>query len=149
MIKRTFSCCLIITLILIQLTTYAVSASPGVALFDVFLDIIYENVPSMQFLEKNCYSIRAVYSISLPEDTSEVHKLIVSEYSSYQFVYLIEYGYAYIGPIIQSSYVCIGEDNGNFVILDTPYDIISKVFDYTIFNDIPIIEVINTKEALP
>ena len=142
MIKRSILYCLIAALTLVQLTPFTVSASPGDDLFDRFLDFAYENVSLMRFHEKDSYSIRAAYSISLPDDTGEVHQLIMSEYSSCQFVYLIEYGYAYIGPIVQSLYVCIGEANGSLVILDTPFDIMKKAYDFTIFDDIDDIKIL-------
>ena len=141
MIKRTILYCFIIALTLVQFTPYVVSASPSDDLLDSFLDFAYENVSLMRFHEKDSYSIRAAYSISLPEDTSKVHQLIVSEYSSCQSVYLIEYGYAYIGPIIQSLYVCIGEDNDSLIILDTPFEIMKKAYNFTIFDDILITEI--------
>jgi hypothetical protein len=145
MIKRTILCSIIITLTLVLFITLTVSASPSDNQFDSYLDFAYENVSLMQFRDKDCYSIRAVYSISLPEDTSEVHQLIVSEYGSCQSVYLIEYGYADLGPIIKSLYVCIGEDNDSLVSLDTPYKIISYAYDWTIFDDVSILEVINIR----
>jgi hypothetical protein len=149
MIKKAILCGLIVTLIFILSVPFSVFSSSRVDLYDAFLDFVYENVSSMQLREKNCYSVRTVYIISLPDNTNEVHPLIVSEYSSYQSVYLIEYGYADIGPIIQSLYLCVGEDNGNFAILDNPFEIIKKVYDFTIFHDIPITEVINIEEVVP
>jgi len=122
---------LLLTLMMILPSTGAVKGEPN--LIDDLLTFSYENVSLMQFRDKDDYAIRSVYLIALPDDINGINELIVEEYNGYQEILLIEYEFADVGSIDLSMFVCVGIADGTFTILKTPFEIIGRAYDHTIF----------------
>lgn len=119
-----------------------VSFADEIAYNDI-LQFAYDNdLSEMQFRSLEDYHIRAVYQMALPEDTQGIHQEILREYSGYEDIYLVEYGFCDIEPIVQSEYFCVGVDaEQNLVKLLTPFEIRARIFDFDAFSDIPITKV--------
>ena len=85
------------------------------------------------------YTVRACYSIALPDDTESIHKEVANAYQGFERILLIEYGYSTVGPILEGQFACIGINNGSeFSILPTPFDLIARTYDWALFDNISI-----------
>lgn len=92
------------------------------------------------FIEVQECIIRECYSLHLPDDTTNVDEKILEAYSGMEYIYLIELGYNYIGPVLQSCFVCVGiDEDGSMHNLPTPSDIVSRTYDIGVFEIIEII----------
>lgn len=93
------------------------------------------------FVEAERCCVRARYRLSLPENGESVHEQILNAYSAFENIYLIEYGIVTISPIVEGKFVCVGIDaEENMKILPTPFELLSRVYDYHEFDDILIVE---------
>lgn len=91
------------------------------------------------FAEAEECIVRARYHLRLPDDTTTVDESILEAYSGMKCIYLIELGYIYIDPIMQSCFVCVGiDENGSMHNLPTPSDIVSRTYDIGIFDNVEI-----------
>ncbi|MBP3647531.1 MAG: hypothetical protein J6K55_14030 [Clostridia bacterium] len=92
------------------------------------------------FVEPGDCVVRARYLLRLPEDITNLDEHILTAYSGMESIQLIEYGFPYIGSILQSGFVCVGVDSaGDLHILPTPSDIVARTYDRSIFDCIDII----------
>ena len=132
-----------IILTFILFATAAVSAFAEQAVdFTAAADFAFaENLEG--FYEHEDCTIRAVYSITLPEDTSAVHELILENYGGYSDILLIEFGCCNIGPIVESQFICVGtsDADGSFAILPAPRAFVAKTYDYNVFDGVSIVPV--------
>lgn len=130
----------IIAICLMALCAGGQACFAGEMAYDEVLKFAYDNdLSQMQFRPWEDDHIRAVYRIALPQDAQGVHEEIVQAYSGYEAIYLLEYGLADLGPIVQSGYCCVGVDaHGAMAPLMPPFGIRSRIYDFEAFSALSI-----------
>lgn len=87
------------------------------------------------------YTVRSCYRISLPE-SEDLSEEVMEAYGSYASIFLIEYGYCRVLPIIESQFICIGiTGNSEFEKCLTPFDLIARTYNPDILSGVNIEEV--------
>ena len=132
---------LFLTLLLLAAAYGSVCAEETVSFTDAAEFAFSESLGD--FYKREACSIRAVYSITLPEETSVVHEAVLQSYSDYSDILLFEFGYCNILPIVESCFICVGTSklDGSFVILPAPSVIFGRTYDFNAFNNVTIMPV--------
>lgn len=128
------------TLIAVWITCCVLCWCEAEAVYDDvdMLEYGYQEVMS-EFEPDSVFSVRAYYTISIPEDTQDIAQEILDTYRGYDRILLIEYGTYTIHPILQSAFVCVGASaDAEFTILQTPFDLISKTYNLASFEPVVI-----------
>lgn len=79
------------------------------------------------FCDRSECALRASYALTPRADADAA---IVEAYGGYAQIRLFEFGCPALGPIVTSSFVCVGMDaDGGMAILPTPLDLVARVYD--------------------